>query len=151
MGEPVRMCSSPSSLMISVPDAALLPSVRAPDAALELAPSPRAESRAGTAETASPDECRPFPNGRWWCPCRARPARIGRTHRMGAAIGRRARSSGLIFAKPEPAQIRQMQAARCARDVAERVAARVAVGGRIRHLADADAIEHDPDDAAEAH
>jgi hypothetical protein len=28
IGEPVRMCSAPSSLMISVPEAALLPSVR---------------------------------------------------------------------------------------------------------------------------
>src|SRR5580704_5998800 len=38
-----------------------------------------------------------------------------------------------------------------ARDIAQSVAALVAVGFRVRHFADADAIEYDPDDAAEAH
>src|SRR5258706_364660 len=35
-----------------------------------------------------------------------------------------------------------------ARDIAQRVAACVTVRGRVRHLADADAVEHDPYDAA---
>ncbi len=35
------------------------------------------------------------------------------------------------------------------RDVAQRVAAHVAIGGRVRHFADADAVEHDPDHAVE--
>ena len=37
---------------------------------------------------------------------------------------------------------------RLAGDVAQRVAARVAVGGRVRHFADADAVQHDPGDAS---
>ena len=56
----------------------------------------------------------------------------------------------LDIRQTQPAQIRQMQRT-LARDIAQRVAALVAIGRRIRHLADADAIEHDPDDAAEAH
>ena len=54
----------------------------------------------------------------------------------------------LDVAEAERAQVRQAQRP-LPRDVAERVAAGVAVLGGIGHLADADAIEHDPDDAIE--
>src|SRR5579871_2662475 len=38
-----------------------------------------------------------------------------------------------------------------ARNIAQSIATLVAVGSRVGHLTDADAIEHDPDDPAEAH
>ena len=54
-----------------------------------------------------------------------------------------------MLPSPSFGEIRKMQRA-LARDVAQRVAADVAVLGGVRHGADADAIEHDPDHAAEA-
>ena len=48
------------------------------------------------------------------------------------------------------AQVRQFQRTP-ARDVAERVAAHIAVGRGIRHFADADAIEDNPDDSLKGH
>ena len=56
--------------------------------------------------------------------------------------------SGSDIREPQAAQIRQVQLA-LSRDVAERVAARVAILRGIGHLADADAIENDPDHAIE--
>ncbi len=50
----------------------------------------------------------------------------------------------------QPAQVWKVQRP-LLRDVAERVAALVAVGRRVRHLAYAHAIEHDPDDSRERH
>ena len=48
----------------------------------------------------------------------------------------------------EAHEIREAQRSR-ARDVAERVAADVAVFGGVRQFADADAVENDPNDAVE--
>ncbi len=45
-------------------------------------------------------------------------------------------------------EIRQVQRTG-ASDMAQRVAAGIAVGRGVGHLADADAVEHDPDDTAE--
>ena len=66
----------------------------------------------------------------------------------GGMSGRVKMRERLYVREAEAHEIRQMQRAR-ARDVAQRVAADVAVVGRVRQLADAHAIEDDPDDARE--
>ena len=53
----------------------------AADAPLEFVHDFRRETVRDRAETAWPGECPPFPNGRWWCPCRAKPACSGRKRR----------------------------------------------------------------------
>ena len=56
----------------------------------------------------------------------------------------------LDVAEAQARQVRQLDAAD-ARDVAQRVAARVAILRGIGHFADADAVENDPDDAGKRH
>ena len=68
--------------------------------------------------------------------------------RSGRLGGGRQSFERLDVAESQAAQIRQAQRA-AARDVAERVAAGIAVCRGVRHLADAHAVEHDPDHAAE--
>jgi hypothetical protein len=62
--------------------------------------------------------------------------------------GRREVREGLDIGEAEANEIRQMQRAQ-ASDVAERVAANVAVIGGVGKSADANAIEDDPDDTRE--
>ena len=66
----------------------------------------------------------------------------------GGTRGRREMVERLDIGEAEADQIRNAQRTR-ARDVAERVAAHVAVVRGVGQFADADAIEHDPDDAVE--
>ncbi len=54
----------------------------------------------------------------------------------------------LDVGEAEPHEIWQLQRAR-ARDVAQRVAAHVAILGGVGQFADPDAVEHDPDNAGE--
>jgi hypothetical protein len=70
-----------------------------------------------------------------------------RTHRFRS---RRQTRERLDIGEAEVAQIREMQRALTS-DIAERIAARVSILGRVRHFADADAIENNPDDALESH
>ena len=56
----------------------------------------------------------------------------------------------LDVAEAEARKVGQLHAAN-AGDVAQRVAARVAILRGVRHLADADAVENDPDDAGKRH
>ena len=57
-------------------------------------------------------------------------------------------ASGLILPRPKPAQVGKPHRPQ-PREVAQRIAAGVTVGGGVGHFADAHAVEHDPDDAAE--
>src|SRR5216683_3001435 len=77
--------------------------------------------------------------------------------RQCAASIRTRRLSGRLEAldrpdipQPEAAQVGQFQWP-LASDVAQRIAALVAVGFGVRHLAYTHTIQHDPDDARESH
>src|SRR2546429_674148 len=73
----------------------------------------------------------------------------GRAAEGGLWSGRgRKACERLAVAQAEAAHVRQMQGAD-AGDVPQGVTAGVTVGRGVRHLPDADAVEHDPDDAAE--
>src|SRR5690348_11744025 len=68
----------------------------------------------------------------------------------GGSGGRLESRKRLDVREAETAQVRHVQAP-LARDVAQRVAARVSVRGGIRHFADAYAVENNPDNARKAH
>ena len=75
----------------------------------------------------------------------------GLDHPAEAGLGRRRRrhaAQGTDIAQPELLEGRQVEVDLPA-DVAQRVAALVAVSARIRQLADADAVEYDEDDAVD--
>src|SRR5580658_9558167 len=57
---------------------------------------------------------------------------------------------GLDIRQTKLTKIRKVQLP-LARDVAQCIAADIAILGRVRHLADTDAIEHDPDSAPKPH
>ena len=63
-------------------------------------------------------------------------------------IGLRQLRHRLQIPQPEPAEIRNVESS-LANDVAQRVAARVSISGRIGHFPHAHAVQHDPDDAFE--
>ena len=132
--------------MIAVPEAALLPSVPRPMRALELVDQLARESRSGNVgngrSSTSPinSQC-PVTESLPGDASAMRPKRADRALPCGVAGDRRA-----TRARPEAAQRRHAQTD-LPRDVAERVAALVAVGGGIRQFADADAVENDQEDA----
>ena len=137
------MCSAPSSLMISVPLAGLLPSqerpVRRSNSFITSGGNPWGYSGKRLGEVNA--RHLPMTGGRILAGGREGAAAVG----GAGAFGRRDTGKRPDVAQPQPGQVGQLQAPQT-RDVAERVAARVAVLGGIGHLADSYTIEYDPDD-----
>ena len=112
------------------------------DAALELVHDFARESMRVERERLVQVDARHFPMaGGGVLAGRGQGAAAERSGRLGGG-----RQSGQRFdvAEAQAAQVGQAQRA-LARDVAERVAAGIAVRGGVGHLADADAVKHDPD------
>ena len=132
--------------MIAVPDAALLPSVPRPMRALELVDQRRAGSRAGNVGNGR-SSTRPIISQ--WPVTESLPGDASamrpnapRGDRLGGDPRERRRRA------PRPSERSVGTRSGTLRgDVAERVAALVAVRARVGQLADADAVEDDDDDA----
>src|SRR6185503_16248391 len=77
-----------------------------------------------------------------------RPKRAAPERAFGMFGARQLRNRFQI-AQPKTAKIRDMKPT-LARDIAKRVAANIAIVGGVRHFADPDTIEHNPDDALES-
>ena len=143
MSAPVRMCSGPSSSRICVPDAALLPStgrpVRRENSAMMSGGKPVGKHRKRTIE----HDAHHFP---------VAGDRVLAGRRLGHAPDRARtddRSAAIVADRRDAPQAeraqRRQRERHPPRDVAEGVAALVAVRRRIRQFADADAVEHDDD------
>ena len=132
--------------MISVPDAALLPSDDASDAALEFLhhlgrKSVRVQRKRLVEVNA---DHLPVPGGRVFAGRGQRAASV----RAGGSSAGAIPASGLMLPSPSRARFGSFRP-RMPRDIAQRVAAgQVAVGSGVRHCADSYAIENDPDDSA---
>jgi hypothetical protein len=72
------------------------------------------------------------------------------SERAGWFGSRRETGQGFDIREAERAEIRKMERT-LAGDVAQRIAAHVAVLIRVRHLADSNAVEDDPDDSSKGH
>ena len=141
------MCSAPSSSMISVPDAALLPSTPRP---VRRANSAMIVRREAVAETSGTARSSTMPIISQWPVTESLPGRRFR-HAADGRQRRRSVGGGSPIARrgasPSERSVGSCSGT-CARDVAERVAALIAVGGGVGQLADADAVQDDDDDAA---
>ncbi len=147
MGFPVRTCSSPNSLMISVPDAGLLPSSLAADLFFEFGDDLGWESvRVNGKCLRQPDAGHlPMPGGGVLA------GRVSGSFSEGCERLMGGRNVSQRRDVPETKFLQRRQAQRTGfGDVAKRVAADVTVISRIRQFADADAIQNDPNDAFEA-
>ena len=140
------MCSAPSSWMISVPEAALLPSDAAADAPLEFVHDFRRKAVREKRERLVEMNAHHFPMAGGGVLSR-RSQGAAAERRQGRGVGRKS-GEGLDVAEAEAARLGSRRPT-AARDIAQRVAAGVAVGGGVGHLADSYAIEDDPDDAPE--
>ena len=132
--------------MISVPDAAQLPSVPRPMRRLELLHDLGRKAVRIERKRLCQMNAHHLPMSGGGVFARRR-QRASSESRGGPVDGPDVRQR-LQIAQAELREIRQVQLAG-ASDIAQRVAARVAIRRRIRHLADADAVQHDPDDATE--
>jgi hypothetical protein len=132
--------------MISVPEATTLPSDAAADRALELGDDVGREPVGKRRERALEHEAHQLPVA-------GHRVLAGRSFRHPPERGRRGLDgamprSGVMQPRPSASSVGTRTSTRRA-DVAERVAALVAVRGGVRQLADPDAVEHDEDDALE--
>ena len=131
--------------MIAVPEAALFPSVLAPDARLEWLHDVGRKAIRKDRKRTIEDEPHQLPVPGDGILARRRfghPSERRARRRLGLNAVDKCHSS-----QSETAERREAKW-NLPRDVAERVAALVAVGGRVGQLADANAVEHDEDDAA---
>ena len=140
-----RMCSAPSSSMISVPDATTLPIVPRPMRRSNSAISSGGKPVGKRRKRAIEDDAHHLPvAGHRVLARRAlrHPAERARAAPRPADAPRDRRAA----TRPSAASVGNVQR-HLRGDVAERVAALVAVQRGIGQLADADAVEHDEDDA----
>ena len=132
--------------MISVPEAAQLPSVPRPMRSLEFLHHVGRKSMREERERLRQMNADHFPVAGGGVLARRRERAFSEC-RAGPIHGTDMRQRFQI-AQAQPRQIRQMQLPHGS-DVAQRVAPRVSISGRVRHFARSDAIQHDPGDARE--
>ena len=145
-GKPVRMCSAPSSFRISVPLAGLLPSVLRP-----MARSNGSDHFAWKSVRVNGKGLRrarypPSPSVRWSCPCRANASRPCRSTAAGAST-RRQDARAARYSPGRGARDWAIASGRCRGNMPERVAAGVAIFRGVGQLANAHAVEHDPNNS----